>query len=328
MLRLIQIQLSQLERLLEMVKIAFVGAGRIIKEHIKAFKAIEGCELTAIYNRTKKKAIKIAKEHKGLTVLDDICQLSHLNIDLCVIGVSIENTYTTCLKVAEYCKSILIEKPAGINLLEAKKLKIELEQIGCSAFVGLNRRYYSNTKALQKSLLKDPSRRFINIYDQEPVKDIKKSGNFSNEVIENWMYANSIHLIDYFSVLARGEITNITYFKKWEGLNSEFMSCSLDFSSGDKGYYECHFINPAPWRVVLTTQKQRWDLSPLESGNYIIDGKVKKIEQSIIDNAFKAGFHAQANQIVKFLNGRKANVVTINESLKSMENVSKIYSLQ
>ena len=45
-----------------MVKIAFVGAGRIIKEHIKAFKAIEGCELTAIYNRTKKKAIEIYRE--------------------------------------------------------------------------------------------------------------------------------------------------------------------------------------------------------------------------------------------------------------------------
>ena len=38
------------------IKVAFIGAGNMAKEHIKAFSSLENVELTGIFSRTKEKS--------------------------------------------------------------------------------------------------------------------------------------------------------------------------------------------------------------------------------------------------------------------------------
>ena len=65
----------------------------------------------------------------------------------------------------------------------------------------MNRRFYSSTQKLQKILLNNKDKRIVTVFDQESKSNALKSGH-NNKVVKNWMFANSIHLIDYFNIFA------------------------------------------------------------------------------------------------------------------------------
>ena len=66
-------------------------------------------------------------------------------------------------------------------------------------YVALNRRFYSSTKAVMRKLDNYQEQRLITVLDQEDTKKAELMKR-PKKVIENWMYANSIHLIDYFHI--------------------------------------------------------------------------------------------------------------------------------
>jgi molybdopterin-guanine dinucleotide biosynthesis protein A len=54
----------------------------------------------------------------------------------------------------------------------------------------------------------DAGPRLIQIFDQEDLDEAMADGHPQN-VLDDWMYANSIHLVDLFRVFARGKILSI-----------------------------------------------------------------------------------------------------------------------
>ena len=97
-----------------------------------------------------------------------------------------------------------IEKPVGHNFGEAIFIDKLCTDYGVDAYVGLNRRFYSSTMALQKILRGINGKRVVTVLDQEDAELATLSGR-PKKVVDNWMYANSIHLIDYFQQFCRGE---------------------------------------------------------------------------------------------------------------------------
>ena len=71
------------------------------------------------------------------------------------------------------------------------------------AFVKMTLKYHKPKKIIIYS--RDESKQW-NM--KQEYKDSKKLGHGIN-TIKNWMYANSIHTIDFFSFLLRGKITKI-----------------------------------------------------------------------------------------------------------------------
>ena len=140
---------------------------------------------------------------------------------------------------------IFIEKPPGINFIEYLKL-IKLSQIKKNLKVA-NRRYFSSTLNLQEKINKIKGPRNIIIFDQQDTNVAKLKGK-SLKLIKNWMYANSIHLIDYANFLTRGKLKNIKFIKK----NKSEINCFLHFSSEDNVNYICRWNKPGPWQVQLS----------------------------------------------------------------------------
>ena len=61
---------------------------------------------------------------------------------------------------------------------------------------------------LKKIINKKKIKRLIVINDQEDLIKAKKNGH-NKKVLDNWMYANSIHLIDFFRILQEAKLKKL-----------------------------------------------------------------------------------------------------------------------
>ncbi|MDB4051012.1 Gfo/Idh/MocA family oxidoreductase, partial [Flavobacteriaceae bacterium] len=180
-----------------MIKVAIIGAGYMANEHIKAFSSLENVMVNGIFSRTKEKAIIISKKYKIEFVAESINELYNLTkADVVVNTSSVASILDTTKKCLNFPWINLVEKPPGYNLNEALTLYELVEKKNAQLYVALNRRHYSSVKKALFELKNDDSKRVVKVLDQEDQNDPKRIGH-SNKIIQNWMFANSIHLIDY-----------------------------------------------------------------------------------------------------------------------------------
>lgn len=309
------------------VKVAIIGAGYMAREHIRAFQNFPGVKVTGIYSRTFAKAEKLALE-LGIGVVCDSIDLlfERSEADLVVIAVPELSVREVCLEVFKYRWVCLIEKPAGYNVPDAEQIFLAAKENQRQAFVALNRRHYSSTKAVLSSLANQTERRIIHVYDQEDQVQAREVGQ-PELVIKNWMYANSIHLIDYFKILGRGEIIEVTPIIHWRPDNPSFVMAKIKYSSGDLGIYEAVWNGPGPWAVTVTTRQQRWELRPLEQAKFQTYGsrQLESIAIDPLDLEFKPGLCNQAKEAIKAANGLPHKLPSLAESLDSMSLAQAIY---
>ena len=171
-------------------------------------------------------------------------------------------------------------------------------------------------------------KRLINVIDQEDTKAALDSGQ-PKKVVENWMYANSIHLIDYFKIFCRGHLINVENLIDWDLEKSNFVLSKLNFSSGDVGLYQCNWNSPGPWSVSLNNNKIFIEMKPLEKATYQLLGsrKIFELEIDEFDNKYKPGLYLQAKEAIKAVKNKTHKLVSIDEGYKTMELVRLIYNL-
>ena len=310
-----------------MIKVAIIGAGYMANEHIKAFSSLENVMVNGIFSRTKEKAIIISKKYKIEFVAESINELYNLTkADVVVNTSSVASILDTTKKCLNFPWINLVEKPPGYNLNEALTLYELVEKKNAQLYVALNRRHYSSVKKALFELKNDDSKRVVKVLDQEDQNDPKRIGH-SNKIIQNWMFANSIHLIDYFSIFCRGNLTDVQQVVPWDPSDPSFVAAKLVFDSGDIGIYECFWNSPAPWSVSITTKSMRLDMTPLESLTKQSYGSREKvnIELDEIDLKFKPGINLQAREIIKLINSEKSNLPNLEDAIKTMQLVQLIY---
>lgn len=308
-------------------KIAVVGAGNMAREHIKAFSDIEEVEIVAITSRRLERAEELARQFGIAQVCSTILDMYQKHKpDGLIVAVSELETHDVLINAALFPWSILVEKPAGYNFVQAKNLYENVRPRQDSIFVAFNRRHYSSTREVLQQVNDVGGSRVVVINDQED-PEIALADQRPLDVVENWMYANSIHLIDYFSLFCRGDLKIVNKIVPWRGLGTEFVLCELEYSSGDKGVYLSYWNRPHPWSVSISTKEMWWEIRPIESATRISrQSRVPvSIEKSKWDADFKPGLRLQAEEFVLHLKKHHYCLPTIKDSLFTMELVSKIY---
>lgn len=308
-------------------RIAFIGAGYMSFEHVRAFADIEKADLVGIYNRTRSRADDLALDSAIPLVVDTIAELyERTHADLVVISVSELAVREVCEQAFKFPWMCLIEKPAGYDVNDAEAIANFARNKGTRAYVALNRRHYSSTRAVSEQLEEVHEKRWVHIVDQENPAVALESGT-PKLVVDNWMYANSIHLIDYFRVFCRGEITKIERVSTWERGTPCVVLTKISFSSGDTGIYEAVWEGPGPWMVSITTPSRRWEMKPLEVASYQ-DYKSRELlalEVHKWDLKFKPGLRQQAEEAMRALSGASHKLPSLDEALLSMKLVQDIY---
>ena len=143
------------------------------------------------------------------------------------------------------------------------------------------------------------------------------------------MYANSIHLIDYFRVFGRGEITGVVPVEAWDPENPGMVLAKIVFSSGDIGLYEGVWNGPGPWAVSVTTPQERLEMRPLEQVTVQLRGerKLTSLEIDPDDSAYKPGLRYQAIQALAAVRGETHHLSALEDSWQSMTLVARIFGL-
>jgi predicted dehydrogenase len=312
-------------------KVAMVGAGYMAREHIRAFQDVPGVAVVGIHSRTRAKAESLAQELGGIAVYDSVNELyEKTQADLVVVAVPELSVNKVCQACFAHPWVALIEKPAGYNLADAQEIEAAARAQQRRAFVALNRRHYGSTRAVLSDLNSHAGPRLIKVQDQEAPAAALESGQ-PELVVQNWMYANSIHLIDYFSIFARGKVTNVAQTIRFDRVRPRYVAATITFDSGDAGLYEAIWDGPGPWTVSVNTDDKRWEMRPLEKAAYQLAGTrvLQPTPDDVWDTQFKPGLRHQAQMAVQAVheaNGQPAGLPTLQEALESMRLTHAIYS--
>lgn len=311
------------------LKIAVIGAGYTAREHVRAFNDIPEVSVTGIHSRSRHRAEMLASEMGVSVVADSIDELyERTTAELVVVTVPelpMRDVVSRCFR---WPWAVMMEKPPGYNLRTALDIADAAEAAGSDALVALNRRHLSATRAVLGDLQQSKGWRFIKVQDQQDQAAARAAGQ-PELVVRNWMYANSIHTIDYFTFMGRGTVDEIEHVSEWEPDEPGVVIARLHFSSRDVGLYEGIWSGPGPWAVSVTTSDQRWEMRPLEEATTQRRGEstVERYEKHPRDETFKPGFRAQAEAAIRYVRGGASEAVTLREALRTMRLISQIFQM-
>lgn len=310
-------------------KVAIVGAGYMAGEHARAFASLPGVAIAGVCGRNRQRAETLAAAYDAPVFESIAAMYSATRADAVIVAVNELSMPDVCRACFEQPWVCLLEKPVGIDLAEAEALAAASGVAGTKAFVALNRRSYSATRQVLSRLAGDESPRLISVLDQQDLAGARASGQ-PHQVLINYMFANSIHLIDYFNTFGRGDVASVTPTVPWTPERPGFVAATVRFSSGDIGLYQAVWQGPGPWSVTVTNHNARFEMRPLEALGIQLRGERRLTEfpTDPIDRDYKPGLHYQAEQFIRFLAEGSTTLATIDEATRSMALCADIYGLR
>ncbi len=308
-------------------RVAMIGAGYTAREHLRALRDVSGVELAGIHSRTKTKAEALAHEFSVEHVCDSVEELYEKSRAELVFVTVPELAMNAVAKAAfEFPWTAMLEKPPGHDLEDALDIQQAAEAKRRHVLVALNRRFLSATMGAKTELAGVSGPRFIAIQDQQDQAIALRAGQ-PPEVVRNWMYANSIHTVDYLRVFGRGQIVSVEKVMPWEDDHPGVVICKLRFDSGDVGMYEGIWHAPGPWAVTVTVAGKRCELRPLEHLTVREQGQgARTVEPDDWDAQFKPGFRRQAEAAVHAACGDPSEAVSLADAIETMRLISRIFS--
>lgn len=309
-------------------KIAIVGAGYMAQEHAKAVHSLPEVELAGFCSRTRSRVESLAQTYSA-PVFNSIEEMYEATrADAVVVTVNELSMPEVCGECFRFPWVCLLEKPVGVDLAAAERILDNSRQFGSRPYVALNRRSYAATRQALSELDADDSPRLISILDQENQEAARGAGQ-PEEVVRNWMYANSIHLIDYFSFMARGDVVSVDHGVPWSPNAPGFVVATIRFSSGDVGVYQAVWDGPGPWSVSVTNRSLRLEMRPIEKLAVQRRGerRLTEVAPEAIDSEYKPGLRYQAEQVVEALKGHTPKLASLEDAMRSMALCAKIYGL-
>jgi predicted dehydrogenase len=307
--------------------VAIVGAGFMAEEHARALGAVPGVELVGIHSRTRSHAERVAREAGIACVCDSVAELyEKTKADLVVVAITETAMKDVAIECLAYPWTILLEKPPGLSVADAEEIATVADGREFPLLVGLNRRFISSTRAVLDDIAGSDSRRYIRVLDRQSLEEARAHGH-AESVVQRYMYANSIHVIDYLALLGRGAVERVERVLPWNAEDPGVVLATIRFASGDVGVYEGIWNGPGPWAVMLVTQEKRWELRPLEQAAFQLPGErqLVSVPGHDWDREFKPGLRLQAVHAVAASRGERHDVPTIDESLRTMRLIEGIF---
>lgn len=310
-------------------KIAIVGAGYMAEEHARAFASIPGVRIAGVCGRSRTRAEVLAARYDAPVFESVEALYNGTKADVVVVAVNELSARDICLQAFRHPWLCFLEKPVGIDLSQAEEILTAASHMGAQAYVALNRRSYSATRLALQELAADDGPRLISVLDQQDMVSAREGGQ-PDEVVRNYMYANSIHLIDYLNLFGRGDIVRVEPTQPWNAGRPGHVVATVHYSSGDVGVYQAVWDGPGPWSVIVTNRAIRTEMRPLERLSVQRRGQrgLTEIPVGAIDTEFKPGLRHQAEQVVAMLQGQSSTLATLQEATRSMALCADIYGLK
>jgi len=194
-------------------------------------------------------------------------------------------------------RSILIEKPGGLNSKEIDALQQTAVRYKADVMVAYNRRFYASTAMARKLIAEDGGATSCTFEFTEWSHVIAPLAKAPG-VKEAWFLANSTHVVD----LAFHLCGFPKDWKAWHGGALDWHPSATRFCGAgitEQGVffsYHADWEAPGRWGVEVLTRKRRFILRPMEKLQLVQLGSVKVEGVEIddqLDRVFKSGLYAQ-----------------------------------
>ena len=297
------------------------------REHLGTLQSLKQFAVVGIYSRSSDRARVLALEYNIDFVASSISELyATTGADIALVCVPEMSTEEVCFEIYKYPWVSLIEKPVGYTPQISKRISHEATRLNRTSFVALNRRFYGSTLQLEELASLNEGRRFLRIIDQENT-EAAINANQPREVVRNWMYANSIHIIDYAQLLMRGHIVSKEIKLTELQDDARIVSAHLVYDSGDETNYTGLWNTPGSWAVNVNIGKIEIELRPLEKLAYRNLGDrnfvFPPVDQDDVE--FKPGLKKMWLEIDNFFNTTSSRLVSVVESQQLMQLIQLIY---
>lgn len=247
--------------------------------------------------------------------------------DAAIVAVNVEFLSSIVCVLLDYgIKKILVEKPAGLNKNEILKIYKTSKTMGAEVYVAYNRRFYSSTEKALEIIKEDGGVSSFNFEFTEWGFQIEKT-HHSIEVKENWLLANSTHVIDLAFFLG-GYPKKMCSFHSgklnWHNRASKYSGAGVT----DKGAlfsYQANWDAPGRWAVEILTKDHRIYFKPMEELSIQNKNSVAVEDVEInnqLDLDFKPGLYKQVEAFL--FKENDVRLITIEEQLNHMNFYEKI----
>jgi predicted dehydrogenase len=207
-------------------------------------------------------------------------------------------------------KHVLVEKPLSLNKTQAETLSKLAKRKQAHLFIAYNRRFFSSVQHLKAMAVEDDGLTSCNFEFTEWIDKIQWQSK-NQELIDNWLIANSSHVIDlaYFLI---GEPTEMTSLCLQSRHARGHFPGQLNYTGCGRSEknilfsYQANWDAPGRWKIECCSENFRYILSPLEELKVIRRNSVKQEEVALdnrLDIEFKPGFFKQVESFLNNSNG-------------------------
>lgn len=302
-------------------KLLLVGAGPMAVEYAKVLKDLN-IDFVVV-GRGVKNAKKFAEVIGSKVVsggVEKFLKSNFLNFERAIVAISEEQLGKITLLLLEYgVKSILVEKPGGLdfdeirivgNLALSKKAKV---------FVAYNRRFYASIKKARDLIKKDDG--VISIFFDFTELNYKIAPLVRGlGVKENWFLQNSTHVIDTAFFLAGKPVkiqSIVSGSLPWHKKGAVFTGSGIT-NTGALFSYHANWKGPGRWGIEVVTKKHKLFFRPLEKLQIQKIGSFET-EDVVIDDELDKDFKPGLYREVQSFLGDKKNLCTISEQAKNLK---------
>jgi predicted dehydrogenase len=310
------------------MNILLFGSSYMAEEYVKVIKKL-GWRCTVI-GRNHEKAETLAKKY-GYTGFgqgeEAIKKIPIKDYDGSIIASAIESLKDLTIALTKASmKNILIEKPGALNLSELEHMEREIPKDN-HIRIAHNRRFYNSVLMLREHIKNDggPVGCFFDFTDRE--KDILNSQKHP-EVLKQWGFANSTHVIDtaFFLVGMPIEISS-----ERSGSYAKHPSGNVFVGHGKTHHclfsYFATWAGGGRWNIEVSTTRGRYKLCPLEELSFCEKNQFKWVTidpRDTDDITFKPGLY----KMVKSFFQKEASMhhlPTITEQIETCKAVNRIF---
>lgn len=303
--------------------ILLVGTGYMAREYAKILSILN--TPFVVVGRGEKNAMEFEGLFPGISVyrngINNFNQFA--SISKVIIATSVDSLfYCAMYAINNGIKKILIEKPGGVNSNEIELLKNASVENGASVYLGYNRRFYQSIIRTKELIINDGGVTSFN-FEFTEWSNVIESLEVSKIVKENWLLANSSHVLDTAFYLGGrpDEFTSyITSSTSWHPSGAIF-SGSGKAKNGALFSYKANWNSAGRWGIEILTKKRKIILSPLEKIKTQLINSLEVLDFSTnykIDEDFKPGVYLQ---LENFLNENYCEMCDIVEQYYSTVNI-------
>ena len=303
-----------------------LGSGKMAEKYAEVLNELK--QNFVVIGRGKHSAKKF-KERTGCGVKIGGLKANINNIDskmIAIVAVSVDQLFSTTIDLLNIgIRRILLEKPGAINLKEIKLINKLAKKKRAKILIAYNRRFYQSVETIKKLSIKDGGILSVNFEFTERSHLIKHL-KIKKKIKENWLIANSSHVIDLvFHLCGKPKKINTLSEGKlsWHKRSSIFCGSGITKKNVLFSYFS-NWNSPGNWKIEFMTKKNRYILNPLEKLKLIQSSnfKEKMIKfSSDIDSRFKEGVF---NQTKNFLNRNDTIFCTLKEQEENFKIFYKI----